>query len=423
MLRAKEIGVEDQLSAAVRRVRKQSETLCEPLAIEDYMLQAMAEASPTKWHLAHTTWFFETFVLKPFAPRYQPFAAEYEYLFNSYYNRVGPQLGRTRRGLLSRPTVAEIYRYREVVDECLLELLAQESHKDRDLIRQRTELGLHHEQQHQELFFTDIKYNLSQNPLSPIYLPLDIPLTSSKVTLQWQSFEGGLQTLGYDGEGFCFDNELPRHQQFIPPFALANRPVTQGEFIAFIADGGYQRPELWLSDGWAAVQSNGWTAPLYWRSDGDNWLLYTLHGLVEPDPLAPVCHISFYEADAYARWTGARLPTEFEWELAARERTIEGHFVNDGIIHPRGACNAADPLHQLFGDVWEWTASAYAPYAGFTPGSEAVDEYNGKFMCNQMVLRGGSCATERDHIRPTYRNFFYPADRWQFSGVRLARSL
>lgn len=415
--------MEDQLSAAIRRVRKQSETLCEPLAVEDYLVQAAVHASPAKWHLAHTTWFFETFVLKPFAPRYQPFSAEFDHLFNSYYNGVGSQHDRGKRGLLSRPSVADIYHYRETIDQQLLDLLSQPSHKERALLRERVTLGLQHEQQHQELFFTDIKYNLAQNPLRPIYMPLDIPVASSKTGLQWRPFEGGLHALGYADDGFCFDNETPLHQQFIAPFELANRPVTQGEFAAFISDDGYRRPELWLSDGWATVQQNSWESPLYWEASDDGGQIYTLHGVIEPDPLAPVCHISFYEADAYARWANARLPTEFEWELAAQEQSVEGHFANDGIIHPRGACNVADHLQQMFGDVWEWTSSAYAPYPGYTPASGAIGEYNGKFMCNQMVLKGGSCASERDHLRRSYRNFFYPADRWQFSGLRLARSL
>lgn len=406
-----------------RRIRRQSEVQCEPLATEDYGLQAIPETSPPKWHLAHTTWFFETFILKPFAAHYEPCNANYEYLFNSYYNGVGAQFPRAQRGLLSRPTVADIYRYREWVDERIIDLLGERGHKDRATILERLTLGLHHEQQHQELLFTDLKFNLSLNPLSPVYMARELPPEPNPIALEWIEFEGGLAQIGHTGPGFHFDNELPRHAFALAPFALANRLVTQAEFLAFIEDGGYRRPELWLSDGWACVQERGWEAPLYWLRDGSDWSVFTLHGRVPLRPQSPACHVSYYEADAYARWANARLPTEQEWEAAACDYPVEGHFMNDGVVHPRAACGSAKALQQLFGDVWEWTASAYAPYPGFKAAAGTIGEYNGKFMCNQMILRGGSCASDRAHLRASYRNFFYPADRWQFSGIRLARSV
>jgi ergothioneine biosynthesis protein EgtB len=392
------------------------------LSDEDQVVQVMDDASPTKWHLAHTTWFFETFLLKPFARNYHPYHPCYEHLFNSYYNSVGTPFPRARRGLLSRPTVAEIFQYRGAIDEQMQALLAQTDHPQRGEILRRTELGIHHEQQHQELLLTDIKYNFAQNPLAPVYAqPVVRPASAAPPKLQWREYAGGAFKLGCDGGGhFCFDNETPRHTAFVQPFALANRPVTNGEFMAFMADRGYQRPELWLSDGWQAVQQHGLSAPLYWRQRERQWQIFTLQGLGALNPSEPVCHVSFYEAEAYARWAGARLPTETEWEYAAAAQAVEGHFINDGIFHPRST-GAGDHLQQLFGDVWEWTASAYAPYPGFTATPGALGEYNGKFMCNQMVLRGGSCVSEREHIRATYRNFFYPLDRWQFSGIRLAR--
>lgn len=415
---------DDELQDAYRRVRRQSEVLCEPLAIEDYSLQAMAETSPPKWHLAHTAWFFETFLLKPFYDSYEPCNPAYDHLFNSYYNAVGPQFARHQRGLLSRPTVAEVYRYREYVDDHMQRLFAQEEHRDREEILQRIQLGLHHEQQHQELLLTDIKYSFSKNPLQPVYLARELPPASAAVALDWLTFEGGVVEVGFDrSSDFSFDNELPRHSCVVRTFALANRPVTQAEFLAFIEDGGYQRPEFWLADGWTCVQQQGWQAPLYWQRDGSNWKQFTLHGVAPVAPQAPVCHVSFYEADAYARWAGARLPTEQEWEMAATGEPVEGHFMNDGVLQPRAACGSSRELQQLFGDVWEWTGSSYAPYPGYQPREGAIGEYNGKFMCNQLVLRGGSCASDRDHLRASYRNFFYPADRWQFSGIRLARSL
>jgi len=409
--------------AEYRRVREHSVALCEPLETEDYGLQAMAAASPPKWHLAHTTWFFETFVLMPFVPGYRAWHLHYEHLFNSYYNGVGTPYARPRRGLLTRPTVAEIYRYRAAIDEQVLALLQRQGTVDPTLL-QRIELGLHHEQQHQELLLTDLKYGFSFNPLSPAYRirPADEELTRAAGPATWQAYEGGVVRMGAAGGGFCFDNETPTHRQFLEPFALATVPVTCGEYCEFIADGGYDRAELWLSDGWDTVQREGWQAPLYWREAGGCWRQFTLAGERPLVSAEPVCHLSFYEADAFARWSGARIPTEAEWEHAAGHRAVAGNFVDSGRLHPEPLGPGRNGVECLFGDVWEWTASGYLPYPGFRAADGAIGEYNGKFMSGQMVLRGGSCVSDAHHIRATYRNFFYPADRWQFSGLRLARS-
>lgn len=421
----------ESIAERYRRVRRQSELLCEPLLNDDFNVQAMAEVSPPKWHLAHTSWFFETFVLKPFCPRYQPYHPQYEQLFNSYYNGVGTPFPRAQRGLLARPCVAEVFSYRAAIDQQIQALLGRE-HPQRDEVRRRVALGLQHEQQHQELLLTDIKYNFSCNPLAPVYLPPPLePQRSVAEPLDWCEFAGGIAALGAAADDeFCFDNELPRHRVLLAPYALANRPVSNGEYLAFIEDGGYQQPQWWLADGWNTVQRERWFAPLYWRNpiaadrvrDGE-WSVFTLHGELALDPAAPVCHLSYYEADAYARWVGARLPTEAEWECAAAKVVVDGRFVNDGVLQPRPACGEQQCLQQLYGDVWEWTASAYAPYPGFVALGGELGEYNGKFMCNQMVLRGGSCLSEREHLRASYRNFFYPWDRWQCAGLRLARSL
>jgi ergothioneine biosynthesis protein EgtB len=405
------------------QTRRQSEDFCEPLTIEDYGLQAMPETSPPKWHLAHTTWFFETFILKPYQRGFEPWHLQFEQLFNSYYNGVGEQFPRPKRGLLSRPSVEEVLAYRQAVDHQIRALLQDEQHSDRETIRARVELGINHEQQHQELFFTDVKYSLSINPLNPVFSqePLT-PSDGAAVTpITWHEFEGGLCEVGHRGDGFCYDNETPRHRTFIEPFALAHRLATNAEYLAFIDDGGYRRPELWLADGWSTVQQHGWSTPLYWRQKGNTWYEYTLHGLQPLDLARPVCHLSAYEADAFARWSQARLPTEFEWEYAARDLPVEGQFVESRLYHPEPAAGAE--LQQLFGSAWEWTSSAYSPYPNFRPPAGTIGEYNGKFMCNQLVLRGGSCVSPRSHLRATYRNFFYPPDRWQFSGVRLAKSL
>jgi len=405
------------LAAQYRAVRAFTDTLCEPLVTEDYIIQPMPDVSPTKWHIAHTSWFFETFLLAPVLPGYQPFHPRFSYLFNSYYNAVGDRWSRPERGLLSRPTVAEIYQYRRYVDEHMLELLDR---IDTLLVDTAVvELGLHHEQQHQELMLTDIKYVFAINPLRPVYREYRRPATRDTAPLRWMAYPEGVFEIGYDGRAFAFDNELPRHRVFVEAFQLGSRLVTNGEYLDFIADAGYSQPLLWLSDGWATVQAQGWQAPLYWEQLDGEWWHYTLAGMRRVDPAEPVCHVSFYEADAYARWAGARLPSEAEWEIAAAQAPMRGNFVEDGSYHPVPAGGA----NQLFGDVWEWTSSPYTSYPGYHPVEGALGEYNAKFMCNQMVLRGGSCATSRSHIRPTYRNFFPPDARWQFMGLRLAKEV
>ena len=399
-------------------VRGQSQWLAEPLETEDYCIQTMPDVSPTKWHLAHTSWFFETFLLEP--AQVAPYDPRYGFLFNSYYQAVGPQYSRPRRGLLSRPTVDEVYRYRSHVDEHLLELIRGD--RLDETARELLVLGLHHEQQHQELMLTDIKHVFSCNPLRPAYRASGPHSTRSEGSdWEWISHGGGLLEIGHPGGGFYFDNEGPRHQTFVQPFELASRLVTNGEFLDFIEDGGYRRPELWLSDGWATVQERGWTAPAYWEHEDDVWKLLTLGGFRELKAHVPVCHVSYYEADAYARWAGARLPSEQEWEVMATPLPTKGNFVESRALHPLPSREPTSKLRQMYGDVWEWTRSPYVPYPGYHAPEGAVGEYNGKFMCDQFVLRGGSCVTPASHIRSTYRNFF-PADaRWQFSGFRIAR--
>ena len=406
-----------ELHPTYSAVRAATEALCSGLAVEDYVAQSMPDASPLKWHLAHTSWFFETFVLASRAG-HRPFDPHYGLLFNSYYEAVGERWTRAARGLLTRPTVAEVLRYRRHVDGQMRELLPALAADD--ALAPVVELGLHHEQQHQELILTDVKHLLALNPLAPIYRDLRAD-DSAAPPLRWLELGGGVREIGDAGVGFAFDNERPRHPELVPPFAVASRLVTAGEYAAFLADGGYDRAELWLSDGWATVQRDGWRAPLYWRREGERWSHFTLGGRRPIADGEPVCHLSFYEADAYARWAGARLPTEFEWETAARELPLaaSGSFVEGGRFHPAAA--RGDGLEQMFGECWQWTASAYAPYRGYRPLAGALGEYNGKFMCNQLVLRGGSCATPRSHLRVTYRNFFPPDARWQFSGLRLAR--
>ena len=411
-----------------RRVRQFTEQLCEPLAIEDYLLQTVVEASPPRWHLAHVSWFFETFLLRPFLPGYRVFHERFEYLFNSYYEQTGSGFWpRAERGLLSRPTVAEVYDYRHHVDQAMERLIAMDGATDWPEIAGRICIGLNHEQQHQELLVADIKRNLAHNPLRPAYRP-DLPASppGEPDPVSYLDFEGGLVEIGAGPHGFAWDNERPRHQVFLRPFALADRPVTNGEVLEFIADGGYSNPALWLSDGWSWVRSQGVVAPLYWEHCGDQvaegWQVMTLGGMRRLDPAEPASHLSYYEADAFATWAGRRLPTEAEWEHAAVGVPVEGNFVDAGWLQPRpaGPQAIAGMPRQLFGDCWEWTASAYLPYPGYRQPAGALGEYNGKFMVNQIVLRGGSCATSRDHCRATYRNFFYPHERWQFLGLRLA---
>jgi ergothioneine biosynthesis protein EgtB len=410
----------ERLLDAFITVRRTTERLCAPLAVEDYVVQAMPDASPAKWHLAHTSWFFETFVLEPRASGYRPLDARYRYLFNSYYEGVGPQFSRADRGRLARPTVAEIYEYRAHVDKAMARLLESATRADIASIGAVIELGLHHEQQHQELLITDLKCNFGFNPLRPAYHDRPLPRVAASRPTTFVEQPAGPRAIGADGGGFAFDNERPRHTVWLEPYRLASRPVTNAEYLAFMEDGGYRRPELWLSEGWSAVQTQGWQAPLYWERADGGWLAFTLSGLGPLDPDAPVVHISYYEADAYARWCGRRLPTEAEWEAAAAAVPIRGNFLDSELFQPVAAADAEAPLSQIFGDVWEWTQSAYLPYPGYRPLPGAVGEYNGKFMVNQMVLRGGSCATPADHIRGTYRNFFPPSARWQFSGLRLA---
>ena len=375
----------------------------------------MDDASPAKWHLAHTSWFFETFILERAVPGYRPFHPDFRVLFNSYYQTVGQQHPRPQRGLLSRPTLDEVFAYRAHVDGQMTALMDAGGELDAGIV----ELGLQHEQQHQELILTDIKHLLFCNPLRPAYRKFPEAAGGETAPLRWQPFDEGLRWTGHDGDGFAFDNELPRHRVFVDAFELATRLVTNGEFRDFIDDGGYERPELWLSDGWHTVQTRGWHAPLYWERRGGAWQVMTLGGLRPVRADEPVCHVSLYEADAFARWAEARLPREAEWEVAATDSVIDGNFVESGRLHPAPA--NASALTQLFGDAWEWTQSAYSPYPGYQPPVGALGEYNGKFMCNQLVLRGGSCATPRAHVRATYRNFFPPDARWQFSGIRLAR--
>jgi len=407
-----------------QEVRSHTAGLCAPLSPEDATGQSMPDASPAKWHLAHTTWFFETFVLERAQPGYRPFHPAFRYLFNSYYNAVGAQYPRPERGLVTRPGLEEVQVYRRHVDDHVDKLFENDAVGDAEA--RVLELGLHHEQQHQELILTDVKHLFSRNPLDPVYRELPESPSRRVPPLTWRPREAGLREIGHAGPGFAFDNETPRHRVFVEGFALASRPVTCGEFLEFMADGGYRRPELWLSDGWAAARAGDWRAPLYWREEEGRWRTLTLGGARDVRMDEPVCHVSYYEADAYARWAGARLPTEAEWEVVAAEQPVAGRFADAGWLHPAPA-PPVDPEDepgapvQLFGDVWEWTASAYAPYPGYAPPAGALGEYNGKFMTNQMVLRGGSCATSAGHVRPTYRNFFYPDARWQFTGIRLAR--
>ncbi|HEV2149698.1 MAG TPA: ergothioneine biosynthesis protein EgtB [Longimicrobiaceae bacterium] len=412
------------LRGRFRAVRGLTEALCEPLAVEDYVVQSMPDVSPTKWHLAHTSWFFEQFLLTPHLAGYEPLDPVYLFLFNSYYVHAGERHCRAQRGYISRPTVAEVYAYRSHVDRHVEELLERAGAELIATVSPVVELGLNHEQQHQELMLTDLKHVFSVNPLRPVYRPRMAGSAAAAVPLEWVRFDGGIHRIGHEGEGFAYDNEGPRHRVFLEPFELGNRPVTNGEYLAFMEDGGYRRAELWLSLGWAIAQEQGWTEPFYWERRDDRWWSFTLAGMREVDPAEPVCHLSYFEADAYARWAGARLPTEAEWEVAASTVPVEGNFVESAAFHPSAAAPAAPgALLQMYGDVWEWTRSQYSAYPGYRPPEGALGEYNGKFMCNQFVLRGGSCATSRTHIRPAYRNFFPPDATWQFSGVRLARDM
>jgi ergothioneine biosynthesis protein EgtB len=421
----------ERLLAHFHQVRNFTDGLCAGLEPEDYVVQSMPDVSPTKWHLAHTTWFFETFILKKFVPGYRPEIPEYAYLFNSYYNAAGDMHRRDLRGLISRPTVREAHRYRASIDSHIDNLLSNADEELLNEIEPILVLGRHHEQQHQELLVTDIKHVFAQNPLYPVFrsgrarhsVRAEERTAMECRPYDFIEFEETPMAIGHDGRGFAYDNEGPRHQALIPAFLLASQPVTNGEYIAFIEDNAYARPEFWLSLGWMTVNEQRWQAPLYWTKRDGAWWHFTLSGFRPVDEAEPVTHVSYFEADAYANWTGARLPTEFEWERAALDYPIDGNFVEKENFHPRTSTTSEDDqgLRQMFGDVWEWTRSAYSPYPGYRATPGALGEYNGKFMCNQYVLRGGSCATSRSHIRRTYRNFFQPEKRWQFTGIRLAR--
>ncbi len=401
-------------------VRQTSPRLCAPLSVEDHSLQPMPDASPAKWHLAHTTWFFETFVLSEYVKGYRPFQPEFRTLFNSYYNAVGDRPLRTLRHILSRPGLDEVHAYRDYVDKAMVRALsAGLGPQALSLVT----LGSNHEQQHQELIITDVKNGLWTNPLRPAYRMAagghETGGAAQTPEPAWHTFVGGQHAVGFEGDSFSFDNECPRHLVYLEPFKLGSRLVTNAEYLEFMRDGGYSKAELWLSDGWDCIRNNRWGAPLYWEQREGEWWHYSVEGMKLLPINTPVCHVSYYEADAFARWAGVRLATEFEWELAAQSCAITGNLLETGSLQPRPA-ESGQSLAQIFGDVWEWTASAYLPYPNFKPAAGAVGEYNGKFMCNQMVLRGGSCATPQSHIRATYRNFFPPHVRWQFTGIRLA---
>lgn len=414
----KDWPVKEKLISAYANIRQQTTHLCHPLVKEDYVIQSIEDVSPPKWHLAHTTWFFETFLLLPYLPNYRAFDLSFHYLFNSYYQQIGQPFPRAMRGLLARPTVERVYQYREYVDEHMFTLL--ENHKTLAELKAILILGMQHEQQHQELLLMDIKHNFFIDPTFPVYhttaKQLEKPLHTRGM---FAYVQGGTIEIGCNNTEFCFDNELPRHAYILKPYELATQLVTNEEYAEFIAAGGYQRAEWWLSDGWDLIHKHHWQAPLYWHRDGNTWQLFTMHGLQKLGPADPVAHVSFYEADAYARWRNCRLPTEAEWEHYAATQPIIGNFLENQHFHPL----PASEHQQLFGDVWEWTASAYLPYPGYQPLNGALGEYNGKFMSNQMVLRGGSCVTPQSQIRASYRNFFQPDKRWQFSGIRLARNV
>jgi ergothioneine biosynthesis protein EgtB len=407
------------LAARFQACRRRTEQLVEGLSDADLTVQSMPDASPGKWHLGHTTWFFETFVLEPTSD-HLAYHDDYAWLFNSYYDALGARQPRHARGLLTRPSLAEVFAYRRAIDEAVVRL-CERGAAPAGVV----ELGIQHEQQHQELLVTDLLHLFAQNPLRPAVRPaVPLPMSGHAPASRWIAFDGGPRDIGHDADGFGFDSEQPRHVQWVEPYALASRPVTNRDWCDFIADDGYHTPSLWLADGWMRVRRERWRAPLYWRLTNDGPVQMTLAGEQPVDPDAPVCHVSHFEADAYARWAGARLPTEAEWEAAARVQPVHGHFADSGRFRPAPVReDAQSPLAQLYGDVWEWTSSPFIAYPGFRPAKGAVGEYNGKFMSGQMVLRGGSCATPSGHVRASYRNFFQPHQRWQFSGLRLAKDL
>jgi len=406
----------ETLIAEFERVRHYTETLCSPLATDDYLIQSIEQTSPPKWHIAHVSWFFEAFVLSHFQSDYQPYHPGFAFLFNSYYYSVGVMHPRANRGLLSRPVVAEVYRYRAHVDQSMRELMESVDDTQWEDLAFRVILGLNHEEQHQELLLMDIKHNFSVNPLKPAYRDdLKTPQGETR-PMCWLDRAGGIRQVGHDGSGFAYDNETPRHAVLLRDHRLADRLITNGEYLAFIEDGGYDDPALWLSDGWMLIQREDWHHPLYWEEVDDGGMQFTLGGMRKLDPHEPVCHLSFYEADAYARWAGKRLPLEGELETLLEERPVAGNFAGSGLLHPAPASDAG----QWYGDLWAWTASPYAAYPGFKPLAGSMGEYNGKFMSNQMVLKGGCCVTPDGHTRASYRNFFYPDERWAFTGLRLA---
>ncbi|MBH0170001.1 ergothioneine biosynthesis protein EgtB [Fictibacillus sp. 18YEL24] len=418
----------ERLIGQFERIRSLSEKLASRLQNEDTIIQAMPDVSPPKWHLAHTTWFFERFILKEKNPSYVPFNPKFDYLFNSYYETIGSYHPRHSRGVLSRPSMDEVYAYRDHINREILSLLKNYGDQLPKEVEDLIEIGLQHEQQHQELLLTDVKYNFSCNPLLPSYTESssspDHTNSEQKSQVTEIKIEGGLVEIGFTGAGFSFDNERPRHKVWLNAYEISSHPVTNGEYLSFIEAGGYEQPEHWLSDGWATVKKEKWKHPLYWRKSEDGWYTFTLTGEKKLNLDEPVCHVSFYEADAFARWSGKRLPTEAEWEHAMSSLPIEGNFVEEESFHPMvGESYSKSPIKKAFGDVWEWTCSPYTSYPQSKPLEGALGEYNAKFMCNQIVLRGGSCATSKWHIRPTYRNFFQADKRWQFSGIRLAGDL
>ncbi len=406
-------------------IRNFSNYLVEPLETEDFVVQAMENTSPAKWHLAHVSWFYETFVLEKAINDYESLHPQYSYIFNSYYLQTGEPHTRSKRGLLSRPTVREVFEYRDYVNKEIISFLEDAGEEELDEFGPVIEIGNHHEQQHQELLLTDLKYMFAQNPLYPGYRDLDLTAGQSPGVLNWYQFDEGIYEIGSDGREYTYDNEQPRHRRFLESFELGDRLITNGEYIQFMEDGGYERSELWLDDGWSIVNKRNWNSPLYWMQKDNEWYYYTLGGFRKVNPHEPVTHVSYYEADAFARWAGARLPGEAEWEVAAGDQPGEGNFVEKKYFHPQPLRKNQNglKLKQMFGDVWEWTKSSYEPYPGYKPLPGALGEYNGKFMVSQYVLRGGSCATSETHIRKTYRNFFYPDARWQFNGIRLARTV
>lgn len=411
----------DHILSEFNKVRAFTHHLVEPLETEDFVIQPMENASPAKWHLAHTSWFFETFVLGKYQQGFESLHPQYAYFFNSYYLQTGVPFTRANRGMLSRPTVKEVFEYRSYVNDQMTQFIENSSEEIWNEAAAVIEIGNHHEQQHQELILTDLKYLLAQNPLLPVYRDRVISETPAPTDINWIKFDEGMVKVGNKGKEFTYDNEHPRHRTFVQDYELADRLITNKEYLEFMNAGGYDRSEFWLDEGWSTLKKEAWVAPLYWFKRDEKWMNFTLSGTRFIDENEPVTHISYFEADAFARWMGVRLPTEQEWEHACGKREITGNFVDENAFHPIPNNEKGDGLKQMYGDAWEWTMSSYSPYPNYKPLPGALGEYNGKFMANQYVLRGGSCATSRSHIRKTYRNFFHANARWQFSGIRLAR--